>query len=172
MSHLVKALWDELWFVNMGYTNKIWLIDWLIDFIADNHGTCSLSTAGAISCCTLDVLICTLRCLIPLLHARSRRPSHLCGWGRRVVADFSWRHAVRKGSVYFSICTSIYVLYVKCVSSWTRNFLLLNSDKTEVLLLGPKHLRHTLSNDIAVLDDIALASNETVRNLGVIFNPD
>ena len=28
MSHLVKALWDELWFVNMGYTNKIWLIDW------------------------------------------------------------------------------------------------------------------------------------------------
>ena len=29
MSHLVKALWDELWFVNIGYTNKIWLIDWL-----------------------------------------------------------------------------------------------------------------------------------------------
>ena len=28
MSHLVKALWDKLWFVNMGYTNKIWLIDW------------------------------------------------------------------------------------------------------------------------------------------------
>ena len=25
-----QALWDELWFVNMGYTNKIWLIDWLI----------------------------------------------------------------------------------------------------------------------------------------------
>ena len=24
-----KALWDKLWFVNMGYTNKIWLIDWL-----------------------------------------------------------------------------------------------------------------------------------------------
>ena len=28
MSHLLKALWDKLWFVNMGYTNKIWLIDW------------------------------------------------------------------------------------------------------------------------------------------------
>ena len=26
----IYALWDELWFVNMGYTNKIWLIDWLI----------------------------------------------------------------------------------------------------------------------------------------------
>ena len=54
----------------------------------------------------------------------------------------------------------------------TRNFLLLNSDKTEVIILGPKHLRDTLSNDIAALDDIALASNETVRNLGVIFDPD
>ena len=29
LMHLrVKALWDELWFVNMGYTNKILLIDW------------------------------------------------------------------------------------------------------------------------------------------------
>ena len=54
----------------------------------------------------------------------------------------------------------------------TLNFLLLNSDKTEVLILGPKNLRDTLSNDIAALDDIALASNETVKNLGVIFDPD
>ena len=54
----------------------------------------------------------------------------------------------------------------------THNFLLLNSDKREVLILGPKHLRDTLSNDIAAQDDIALASNETVRNLGVIFDPD
>ena len=54
----------------------------------------------------------------------------------------------------------------------TRNFLLLNSDKTEVIILGPKHLRDTLINYIAALDDIALASNETVRNLGVIFDPD
>ena len=30
MSDHVKALWDKLWFVNMGYTNKIWLIDWLM----------------------------------------------------------------------------------------------------------------------------------------------
>ena len=51
-------------------------------------------------------------------------------------------------------------------------FLLLNSDKTEVLILGPKNLRDTLSNDIAALVDISLASNETVRNLGVIFDPD
>ena len=54
----------------------------------------------------------------------------------------------------------------------THNFLLLNSDKTEVLILGPKHLRDTLSQDIAALDDIALSPNETVRNLGMIFDPD
>ena len=62
---------------------------------------------------------------------------------------------------------------LKDIKTWmTRNFLLLNSDKTEVIILAPKHLRDTLSNDIAALDDIALASNETVRNLGVIFDPD
>ena len=39
------------------------------------------------------------------------------------------------------------------IKTWmTRNFLLLNSDKTEFLILGPKHLRDTLSNDIAALD--------------------
>ena len=54
---------------------------------------------------------------------------------------------------------------LKDIKTWmTRNFLLLNSDKTEVIILGPKHLRDALSNDIAALDDIALASNETVRN--------
>ena len=42
-----------------------------------------------------------------------------------------------------------------------KNLLLLNSDKTEVVILGPKHLRDTLSNDEAVLEDIAL-----------IFDPD
>ena len=36
MSHLVKALWDKLWFVNMGYTNEIWLIDWLKECVSLN----------------------------------------------------------------------------------------------------------------------------------------
>ena len=42
---------------------------------------------------------------------------------------------------------------LKDIKTWmTCNFLLLNSDKTEVIILGPKHLRDTLSNDIAALD--------------------
>ena len=47
---------------------------------------------------------------------------------------------------------------LKDIKTWiNRNFLLLNSDETEVLILGPKHLRRH--------------SSENVRNLGVIFDP-
>ena len=60
---------------------------------------------------------------------------------------------------------------LKDIKTWMIcNFLLLNSDKTEVIVFGPKHLRDTLSNDIATLDGITLASSTTVRNLGVIFD--
>ena len=39
-------------------------------------------------------------------------------------------------------------------------------------MLGPKHLRNSLSNEITTLDGITLASSSTVRNLGVIFDQD
>ncbi len=52
----------------------------------------------------------------------------------------------------------------------TRNFLLLNSDKTEVIVLGPKRLRNQLINDTVTLNDISLTSALTVRNLGVTFD--
>ncbi|XP_037607481.1 uncharacterized protein LOC119477468 [Sebastes umbrosus] len=62
---------------------------------------------------------------------------------------------------------------LKDIKTWmTCNFLMLNSDKTEVIVLGPERLRNKLSNDIVTLDGIALASSTTVRNLGVIFDQD
>ncbi len=62
---------------------------------------------------------------------------------------------------------------LKDIKTWINcNFLLLNSDKTEVIVLGPKHLRSTLPNDIVMLNDITLASSTTARNLGVIFDQD
>uniref|UniRef100_A0A3Q3G6B9 Reverse transcriptase domain-containing protein n=1 Tax=Labrus bergylta TaxID=56723 RepID=A0A3Q3G6B9_9LABR len=62
---------------------------------------------------------------------------------------------------------------LKDVRTWmTRNLLLLNSDKTEVIVLGPKNLRETFSSDLTVLSDISLASSTTVRNLGVLFAQD
>ncbi len=62
---------------------------------------------------------------------------------------------------------------LKDIKIWmTCTFLLLNSDKTEVTVLGPKHLRSTLPYDIVIQDNIILASSTTVRNLGVIFDQD
>ena len=54
----------------------------------------------------------------------------------------------------------------------SHNFTMLNSDKTEVISLGPKHIRDSLSSNIVNLDGITLASSTTVRNLGVIFDQD
>ncbi|XP_061590906.1 uncharacterized protein LOC133456448 [Cololabis saira] len=52
------------------------------------------------------------------------------------------------------------------IKDWmSRNFLLLNSDKTEVIILGPEHLRKGL-------DGVAMASSATVKNLGVVFDQD
>ena len=60
---------------------------------------------------------------------------------------------------------------LKDIKSWMScNFLMLNSEKTEILVLGPKNLRDSMS--IATLDGITLASSTTVRNLGVIFDQD
>ena len=61
-------------------------------------------------------------------------------------------------------------LYIKI--QMTNNFLLLNSDKTKVIVIGLQHLRNTLSNDILTLDGFALASRTIARNLGVVFNQD
>ncbi|XP_078025739.1 uncharacterized protein LOC144463847 [Epinephelus lanceolatus] len=62
---------------------------------------------------------------------------------------------------------------LKDIKTWmSTNFLMLNSDKTEVIVLGPKQLRDSLSDDIVSLDGIALASSTTVRNFGVIFDQD
>ena len=62
---------------------------------------------------------------------------------------------------------------LKDIKSWMScNFLMLNSEKTEILVFGPKNLRDSMSIDIATLDGITLASSTTVRNLGVIFDQD
>lgn len=51
-------------------------------------------------------------------------------------------------------------------------FLLQNPDKTELIVQGHIHHRDTLSNDIATLNGITLASSTTIRKLGVIFDQD
>ena len=49
----------------------------------------------------------------------------------------------------------------------TNNFLLLNSDKTEVMVVGPKHLGGQL-----VLHGLSLSTNPSVKDLGVMIYQD
>ncbi len=51
----------------------------------------------------------------------------------------------------------------------TNNFLLLNLDMTEILLIGPKHFTHNLLNHSLQLDGFTVTSS-TVKNLGVILD--
>ena len=64
-----------------------------------------------------------------------------------------------------------------CVNGWMlSNFLLLNSDKTEVLLLGPKAARFTIYLILSDLtfkrNSFSVASNTFVKNLGITIDPD
>ncbi len=59
---------------------------------------------------------------------------------------------------------------VKNVKDWmTNNFLLLNSDKTEILLIGPKNSTQNLLDHNLQLDGCTVISS-TVKNLGVILD--
>ncbi len=59
---------------------------------------------------------------------------------------------------------------VKNVKDWmTNNFLLLNSDKTEILLIGPKNSTQNLLDYNLHLDGCPVTSS-TVKNLGVILD--
>lgn len=53
----------------------------------------------------------------------------------------------------------------------TSKFLFLNSDKTEVIVVGTKHLRERLDR-IITLDVISFVSNLSLKNLGITFFQD
>ncbi len=59
---------------------------------------------------------------------------------------------------------------VKNIKHWmTNNFLLLNSDKTEILLIGPKNITQNILDYNLQLDGCTVTSS-IVKNLGVILD--
>ena len=62
---------------------------------------------------------------------------------------------------------------LKDIKTWmTLNYLLLNSEKTEFIFIGPKRQRDSLSDGLGVLDDVSVVPSSRVRNLGVLFDQD
>ena len=54
----------------------------------------------------------------------------------------------------------------------TVNNLLLNPEKTEVIIIGPKSVRDSFTDQIVTLDNVRVASSTTVKNVGVLFDQD
>ncbi len=55
------------------------------------------------------------------------------------------------------------------IKNWMKNnFLLLNSEKIEVLIIGPKNHKSNLEHCLT-LDSCSVDSSSSVRNLGVLF---
>ena len=59
------------------------------------------------------------------------------------------------------------------IKEWmTQNFLLLNSDKTEIMVVGAKSLRHNLSVYMPNIDEISIMSSAVIKNLDVTLDSD
>uniref|UniRef100_A0A3P8VZQ2 Reverse transcriptase domain-containing protein n=1 Tax=Cynoglossus semilaevis TaxID=244447 RepID=A0A3P8VZQ2_CYNSE len=59
------------------------------------------------------------------------------------------------------------------ILTWmTQNFLMLNTEKTEVIVLGPKHIRAPLSNLTITIGSSTPVPCGKARNLGVLFDQD
>ena len=59
------------------------------------------------------------------------------------------------------------------IKEWmTQNFLLLNSDKTEIMVVGPKSLRRNVSAYMPNIDGISITSSAVIKDLGVTLDSD
>lgn len=60
---------------------------------------------------------------------------------------------------------------VCAIQTWmATNYLLLNADKTEILLIGSQSARVSISSHVGSMNNVSVSASSTVRNLGVIFD--
>lgn len=77
-----------------------------------------------------------------ICHVNGDSSSYTKGY----ASPMQYRHCVDDSHLYLFMMTS--------------NFQLLNSDKTELIILGPKNISNMMSNQIITLDCITLASSD------------
>uniref|UniRef100_UPI00358F988E uncharacterized protein n=1 Tax=Myxine glutinosa TaxID=7769 RepID=UPI00358F988E len=73
-----------------------------------------------------------------------------------------------------SVSTDTHSILTNCITeikSWLQiNFLKLNCDKSEIIIIGPKTLTKSTHNFALNIDGIPVSTSPHIRNLGVIFD--
>ncbi len=146
------------YYLNYFIINPQWL--WLLIVISCIISACEQSTAGSRS---VKEISCTTAC-----HSTAA----LLQTGTSTSILTLHRHFL--SARYLSGLSFSFERLMECIvdiKNWMmNNFLLLNSEKTDVLIIGPKN--HTSNNleHCLTLDGCSLDSSSSVRNLGVLFD--
>ena len=128
MSHLVKALWDKLWFVNMGHTNKIWLnlIDTLkiqVVFFSQLIYTMIVLLPLRLQPIMIHLVVTSVSCLLQQVNGGSNR-----GQLRKICWQWCWTRGYSKQHHDYMLKVNIFTWQITndldfdSVKKWSLEF--------------------------------------------------